>query len=125
MLTEVDDKNLITITPQWMEEKFDEMNALHFNGKLRKCKFSVFTSGKGSRGRVLGWFTFHKEPNVVFKRVKYPSKGAQAYINQEGKLFPTDIDDFVYYLNPEIKLNGNYNWTEKAALSTLVHEMCH
>ena len=65
MLKEADDKQLITITPQWMKQKFDEMNQLLFNGMLPECKLSLFTTGKGSQGHTLGWFKTHKEYQVV------------------------------------------------------------
>lgn len=123
MLNEIDDKQLITITPQWMEQKFNEMNQLLFNGELKPCKLTLFTTGKGSRGSVLGWFKIHPGRGIVYKRVY---GGTQAYLKDNwGDTVAITEEDFNYYLNPEIQLNGNYNWTEKAALSTLVHEMCH
>lgn len=124
MLNEVDDKTLITITPEWMAEKFDEMNKLLFNGILPKCKLTLFTTGKGSQGRTLGWFKVRPSWQVKHKWVPYSREGSgyQYYIDGEDSMEPMD---FEYYMNPEIQLNGNYNWTEKAALSTLVHEMCH
>ena len=126
MLKEADDKQLITITPQWMKQKFDEMNQLLFNGMLPECKLSLFTTGKGSQGHTLGWFKTHKEYQVRAKFVSwsraYGCSGWQYYLPGEDSMEPSD---FAYYMNPEIQLNGNYNWTEKAALSTLVHEMCH
>ena len=126
MLTEADDKQLITITPQWMKQKFDEMNQLLFNGMLPECKLSLFTTGKGSQGHTLGWFKTNKEYQVHSKFVSwsrtYNCSGWQYYLSGEDSMEPSD---FAYYMNPHIQLNGNYNWTEKAALSTLVHEMCH
>ena len=125
LLKEVDDKTLITITPEWMEQKFEEMNKLLFNGILYKCKFSLFTSGKGSRGGILGWFKINKDYNVIWKQ-DYRHGGYQAYVKDNwGDSFMLQPEEFVYYMHPLIQLNGNYNWTEKAALSTLVHEMCH
>ena len=40
----------------WMAQKYDEMNAMLFNGKLGACEFGIFTTGCGSGGRGLGWF---------------------------------------------------------------------
>lgn len=126
MLTEVDDKQLIAITPEWMEQKFDEMNKLLFNGLLPKCRFSLFTTGRGSRGGTLGWFKTRRDYHVSAKFIPWSSfyrcSGWQYSIDGEESMEPSD---FAYYMNPLIQLNGNYNWTEKAALSTLVHEMCH
>ena len=125
MLKEADDKTLITITPEWMEQKFDEMNKLLFNGVLYKPQFSLFTKGKGSRGGTLGWFKINKDYNVIWKSDRYHG-GYQAYVKDSwGDSFMLQPEEFVYYMHPLIQLNGNYNWTEKAALTTLVHEMCH
>lgn len=128
MLKEADDKTLIKITPEWMEQKFNEMNKLLFNGALGSCKFSLFVTGKGSQGRTLGWFKTNKEHGVVgeYHIVGRTVDGVQMYYQDwDGDKFMISEEDFAYYMNPEIQLNGNYNWTEKAALSTLVHEMCH
>ena len=123
MLTEADDKQLITITPEWMKEKFDQMNELLFDGKLKPCKLSLFTSGKGSRGGTLGWFK-HK-PLFYSKSRQYGGKHPCYVKDWWGDKIWLDEDNFNQYAEPQIELNGNYNWTEKAALSTLVHEMCH
>lgn len=126
MLTEVDDKQLITITPEWMEQKFDEMNVLLFGGMLPKCKFSLFTTGKGSQGHTLGWFKTNRDYQVNYRFMNwsntYRCSGWQFYLYGQDSMEP---EDFAYHMNPLIQLNGNYTWTEKAALSTLVHEMCH
>ncbi len=121
-LNEADDKALIKITPAWMEEKFNEMNKLLFGGRLGSCRFSLFTTGKGNEGRVRGWFKIHPEPTVFRKCNR---DGVQFWYRLGDESFQVSEEDFAYYLNPEILLNGNYIWTEKAALSTLVHEMCH
>lgn len=34
-------------TPQWMAEKYDEMNMKLFRNELGPCDFGIFTSGKG------------------------------------------------------------------------------
>jgi len=123
MLTEVDDKQLIAITPEWMKEKFDEMNQLLFNGELKPCRLGLFTTGKGSQGHTLGWF---KHSNLRWDvRTTYNGKHPCYVIDYWGDKVWLDGDNFNKYANPEIQLNGHYNWTEKAALSTLVHEMCH
>lgn len=124
MLTEADDKQLMTITPEWMKEKFDQMNELLFDGKLKPCKLSLFTSGKGSRGGTLGWF---KHKSIYYSKSSTNWEGKHpCYVKDWwGDKIWLDEDNFNQYAAPEIQLNGNYNWTEKAALSTLVHEMCH
>ena len=42
-----------------------------------------------------------------------------------GEKTPITKDNFFEVCKPRIELNGNYTWTRKAAMSTLVHEMCH
>ena len=125
LLKEADDKTLISITPEWLEQKFDEMNKLLFNGVLYRPRFGLFTSGKGSRGGTLGWFKINKDSNVIWKPDRVRG-GFWAYVRDGwGDSFLLQPKKFVYYMHPLIQLNGNYRWTEKAALSTLVHEMCH
>ena len=117
------DSKYIDLTVDWMSKKFNEMNALLFDCVLKPCKLSIFTKGKGSRGNTLGWYHFKPEYGAYYERT---SKGWQAYFkDSEGNKLVITEEDYNYFFNPEIKLNGNYNWTEKAALSTLVHEMCH
>ena len=117
------DNEYINLTTDWMSEKFNEMNTLLFGGVLKPCKLTIFTKGKGSHGNTLGWYHPKPEYGASYERCK---KGWQAYFkDSEGNKFMITEEDYNYYFNPEIKLNGNYNWTEKAALSTLVHEMCH
>ncbi|MBP5725381.1 MAG: SprT-like domain-containing protein [Bacteroidales bacterium] len=116
-------RNLMKATPQWMAQKYDEMNSWLFNGALGDCKFEIFTTGKGSQGRTLGWFCIDSGGNEL-KVERYSRKmyipgyynSNKTYINKEN---------FVKFCQPTIKLNGNYSGTEQALLSTLVHEMCH
>lgn len=125
ILTEADDKTLITITPEWMEENFNRMNKLLFSGMLPVCRFSLFTTGKGSQGHTLGWFKTNRDYLVNYRFMSwspYGCSGWQFYLSGQDSMEP---EDFARHMNPLIQLNGNYNWTEKAALSTLVHEMCH
>lgn len=124
MLKEADDKQLMTITPEWMKEKFDEMNKLLFDGKLKPCRLSLFTSGEGSRGHTLGWF---KHRPLSYSKNRHDEFGKHPSFVKDswGDRIWLNKDNFNQYADPEIQLNGNYNWTEKAALSTLVHEMCH
>lgn len=107
-------------TVEWMRENYDKMNRSLFNGALGPCDFEVFTTGTGSRGNTLG----------VFKL----TGGNIRYRTSERRLFKQMRDGSVVYITPEnfvdlckptIGLNGNYLWTEKSMLSTLVHEMCH
>ena len=107
-------------TVEWMNQKYDEMNDLLFGGKLGKCFFGIFTTGKGSEGRTLGWFRMtgrnlriNRYNRRIFKRYGY---GDEVY---------ADSSNFFEVCEPKIELNGNYTGTEHAFLATLVHEMCH
>lgn len=118
-INEVQESNLMMPTVEWMKEKYNQMNASLFDGKLGDCNFEIFKTGKGSQGEILGIFRmtgehlkFNRRNRLIFKE------------DWNGKTY-IDADNFVELCKPVIYLNGNYRWTEKAALSTLVHEMCH
>lgn len=120
LITEVTESDLITVTPEWMARKYDEMNRLLFDGKLGDCTFNVFRTGRGSQGNTLGYFS------MKGKNLKYNKESRKIFkTNFLGDKTYVDASNFVDICNPMIQLNGNYKWTEKAALSTLVHEMCH
>lgn len=105
-------------TVSWMYLRYYELNELLFNNKLGYCNFQIFTSGKGSEGRVLG--TFRMRPNIKYnidtRRMSYENEFNHITINS---------DNFVSICKPVISLNGNYTGTEYAFLTTLIHEMCH
>lgn len=106
-------------TVEWMKQNYDKLNNELFDGKLGQCDFSIFTSGKGSQGGVLGWFQLQN-------RVKYlKSTTRQMYVQTMFGREMINENNFYNYCKPIIKLNGNYKWSEKAMLSTLAHEMCH
>lgn len=107
-------------TVEWMSEKYGEMNSLLFGNELGNCNFSIFTKGRGSQGRTLGFF------QITVSNLKYN-------IN-DRKIYYLDIYHDKIYINknnfydrckPLIAINGNYSGTENAFLNTLVHEMCH
>lgn len=106
-------------TEDWMEEKYQEMNRLLFNGELGDCQFGLFTTGEGSQGGVLGWFKITGR-NMKVRR----STRRMFYRNWQGDVDITR-DNFVYYCQPRIELNANYHGKEESFLTTLVHEMCH
>lgn len=119
LIEEVDKSQLMTPTVEWMKKKYDEMNISLFDGKLQGCSFEIFKNGKGSQGRILGHFSLKNKLKInraghLFKI--NPLTGECEFVNSEN---------FAEMCNPCIMMNGNYRWTEKAALSTLVHEMCH
>ena len=115
-----DTNTLMKPTVEWMAMRYNELNQELFNGKLGDCNFGLFTTGNGSNGRVLGWFRITGKNLKVSRTSRRIYKlgiwGDKEYINR---------DNFVALCKPKIELNGNYRWTEKAAISTLVHEMCH
>lgn len=125
LITEVSENNFINLSIDWMKQMYDSMNSQLFNGCLGGCDFNIFTTGKGSNGNTLGWFKL-KGTNLKYNKqsrriYKYNPYGVYGY---NDKIF-INKDNFVSLCKPTIELNGNYKWTEKAALSTLVHEMCH
>jgi hypothetical protein len=106
-------------TTNWMREKYNEMNDELFNGELGYCDFKIFTSGRGSQGRTLGYFQMRRENLRVDRynrRMLIDNYWKREYINK---------NNFVDICLPLIALNGNYYGTEYGFLSTLVHEMCH
>ena len=109
-------------TVNWMAEKYDEMNAKLFGGQLDQCDFNIFTSGRGSQGRTLGFFRMNgrglKIEIATRKMFRYDDwfSNDKEYVNKSN---------FYSVCRPSIELNGNYSGTEHAFLGTLVHEMCH
>lgn len=108
-------------TVEWMSKKYKEMNKLLFNGKLGDCDFGIFTTGKGSQGRTLGWF------KMTGRNLKAKSYDRHMFVFDWAQMKDIYInsDNFVQLCKPCIQLNGNYSGTEYAFLTTLVHEMCH
>ena len=110
---------------QWMSEKYDEMNAMLFNGVLGSCDFNVFTTGTGSQGGVLGWFKMNGHKLRVDISSSEKEYERRMYIDNYWDREYIYHDNFVQFCKPMIELNGNYYGTEHGFLSTLVHEMCH
>ena len=109
-------------TVNWMAEKYDEMNAKLFGGQLDQCDFNIFTSGRGSQGRTLGFFRMNGRGLKI--------EIATRKMFRHDDWFPNDKEyvnksNFYSVCRPSIELNGNYSGTEHAFLGTLVHEMCH
>lgn len=109
-------------TVNWMAEKYDEMNAKLFGGQLGQCDFNIFTSGRGSQGRTLGFFRMNGRGLKI--------EIATRKMFRHNDWFPNDKEyvnksNFYSVCRPSIELNGNYSGTEHAFLGTLVHEMCH
>ncbi len=107
------------LTTEWMSEKFNEMNARLFDYELGSCSFEIFTKGRGMYGNTLGWFC------CGGKNIRVVNSSRKIYTVVNHSIVYIDKGNFVSLYKPIIKLNGNYTWSEKAALSTLVHEMCH
>ena len=103
-------------TVEWMAKRYDEANKKLFGGVLGKCDFGVFTTGRGSRGGINGWFKLTGE-GVWRSPINYTS-----LFVKNTKL---NSDNFVELGKPRIELNGNKRGSEWAFMVTLVHEMCH
>ena len=106
-------------TVEWMRRRYDEMNQKLFGGSLRECHFDIFTKGKGSEGRRLGFFKM----NVGYLR--YDRYNRRMFRESYGDRVYINYNNFYEVCYPTIALNGNYTGTEYGFLSTLVHEMCH
>lgn len=111
-------------TTEWMRAKYDQINQECFNGELGDCSFSLFTTGKGSQGKWLGYFSIGNR-NVRYRRTDRHMYSEvrdffgfcdEQYVNKEN---------FVTLCHPLISINANYSGTEFAFELTLVHEMCH
>lgn len=118
-LMEIDENQLFIPDEDWMAINYSKMNRLLFDNRLGNCNFEIFKTGKGSNGNVLGWFCIQN------KNIRYSKSTRQMFDIKFGRREYVNHDNFVALCKPCIKLNGNYRWTEKAAISTLVHEMCH
>ena len=106
-------------TVAWMEKKYDEMNSLLFRNKLMGCDFGIFTSGRGSEGKTLGWF------KICGKNLYAERRTGRMYRDFGWDREYVTNDNFVSLCKPKIALNGNYSGKEESFLTTLVHEMCH
>lgn len=107
-------------TVEWMSMRYQEMNKLLFNNFLGACHLDIFTTGKGSEGRTLGYF------QMKGNNLKYNRNTRQMYIlTMFGDKEEIDQYNFFDLCKPLIAINGNYSGTEYAFLCTLVHEMCH
>jgi hypothetical protein len=118
LIEEVDKSQLIEPTVEWLKAKYDEMNKSLFDSKLQECEFEIFTKGRGMEGGLLGQFK-RENPNIRY------DKNGRNFVIINGEKEYINYDNFVKICKPKILINGNYRWTEKALLSTLVHEMCH
>lgn len=111
------DYNTRTFKPtvEWMVKRYNEANEKLFGGVLGECDLGIFTTGRGSRGGVNGWFKF-MNTNLHINPATY-------------KLYSGDIplthSNLIEVAKPRIELNGNKHGSEWAFMVTLVHEMCH
>ena len=103
-------------TPEWMAEKYAEMNDQYFGGRLGECDFSV----SPLKINILGLFSL-KGSNLRYRR--YGNRGL--YKAVPGGQVDITYKNFYNLCRPLISLNQNYIGTEEALLATLVHEMCH
>lgn len=112
-------------TTEWMKEKYDQINQECFGGELGECEFSLFTTGKGSQGKWLGYFSIGNK-NIRYRRSDRHMyvQGHYGYYSWEDEQY-INKENFVRLCHPLISINTNYSGTEFAFELTLVHEMCH
>ena len=122
IVSELDNGGFVA-TVEWMSQKYDEMNTKLFEGKLGKCHFEITTTGKGSKGRRFGYFYM----NTRNLKVSASTRRMYLFDFLNGEKMFINKNNFFEYCKPTIGLNGeaNVSRTEKSALTTLVHEMCH
>jgi hypothetical protein len=106
-------------TVEWMAKMYAKFNKELFWGELGACDFGIFTSGRGSQGKVLGWFSTQSS------RVRIKRGTRQMFLDGSWDRITITKNNFVQYFRPIIKMNGNYSGTEDSLSATLVHEMCH
>lgn len=114
---------------EYLRRKYDEFNKTLFGGILGECDFAAFITGKGSEGRVLGWFC------VTARGIKYNRSTRRLYVevnelDSKGYSWGThrkyiNRSNFDELCKPLIKLNDNYDWNEYSMDLVLIHEMCH
>lgn len=110
---------MMKATPEWMRENYNRFNQELFGGELGDCQLELFTTGRGSQGRTLGWFI------VTNRKVRASRYDGSMYIDDFGRRTYINKNNFVELCRPCIQLNGNYSGTEDALQNTLVHEMVH
>ena len=133
LLSETTGENIIEVTPAWMKENYIRLNKELFGGTLGPCSFYLFRKGEGSkRGDLYG--LFYLEPKWDFDTVSLKFNDGRigwgvVKLKKNDEVIQWDAINrgniFHYYNTPCIELSGLHKWTERAALSTLVHEMCH
>ena len=106
-------------TTEWMTKWYNIMNEQLFNGELGDCMLRPFTTGKGSNGRVLGWF------KITASNIKVECSTRRIFKDDYFLRKYVDRSSFSTICKPCIELNANYSAPEDAWLNTLVHEMCH
>lgn len=130
LLSEVDDQNIIEVTPQWMKENYIKLNQELFGGALGPCRFGLFREGK--KATTFGLFFLEKRWGFDTVALEFNSGRigwGVVKLRKNDEVIEWDPINhqniFHYYNTPRIELSALHKWTEKAALSTLVHEMCH
>lgn len=102
-------------TIEWAEEKYDEMNRLLFNNHLPPCDFSTDLTG----AKTLGRFCLTRSGLFVNKNTR------RMFVKDYWDNVLINRSNIYELAKPVIRFNNNYDSTEEALLTTLVHEMCH
>lgn len=105
-------------TVEWMRLKYNELNKEYFNNSLGGCDFSIFKTGRGASGNVLGYF------KLFSRGLSYDCYDRRILLNKNGVYLEITKNNFEI-AGPMISLNGNYRGSEESFIYILIHEMCH
>jgi len=112
-------------TPQWIKQKYNEFNALYFDGVLPKCGLKLMSADTNQ----LGTFHFSKKSN--FKHFLWAGKPdkdgdiALFYDKKNDCYVGVNRNNIYQTLGPVIAINIKYSRPLDDIENTLIHEMCH
>lgn len=113
-------------TVQWMKQKYDEFNALYFDGVLPKCGLKLMSADTNQ----LGAFHFSKKRNIrniilTCKPNVNDGKLCVFYDEKNDSYGSVDRNNIYETLGPVISINVKYSRPLDDIENTLIHEMCH
>ena len=120
------EENNLTVTQEWMKEKFDEFNRTLFNNELPPCELIATDDKKIININTHGLFTFLGDWYYAKTR-RHPSRGYRMYMrfwSDQGTLGSKIVED-ISEVKPVIYMNTKIRHSELRMESTLIHEMIH